>query len=212
MDIFNNLCRSCKTEQENVINIFSGGNKDATPSLVMMLEYCTGVAPSNHSKYSPFICFGCTKELAICYRFLKRYKESQKEFDNAHNIHLSKIKEIMQPTTDGETLKSHDARISKPVSRPSKMLHASISPTTTYGQENRFYIGNIALKNAEIPSALPCDECIKTFLTKKALQLHVKLYHKKPKSPQSFQCKGCEKIFLTSKALHLHLKLYHKQK
>lgn len=190
MDILNNLCRSCNMEKQRLINIHNIQTCLKVPSTKDMLEYCIQTTITSESKYPDFICYDCVKQLEISYRFIKRFRLSQTEFDETHS-RLHKIIEInngcinnavvvgaiddecvTQSMNTFEDLENQTENVIENTGIFSNQLNTQI---------NSNIIGSANSSSAAAFDNLPaiiCSFCNKTFFTKKALNLHLKLSHK----------------------------------
>ncbi|KAI9582102.1 uncharacterized protein LOC119637361 [Glossina fuscipes] len=170
-DIFNNLCRACNTQQNDLLSIFNAQLTEASTTILEMLEYCTPFSVENSKMCPDYICYNCVKRLEISYHFLKRYKLAQQEFEVSHKL-LHEKGNI--DNTQQTTLPHKDEMYEEYFGKASIVQY-------TVALKN-----DLVAKNTESTTNLPpaadvnelCPLCGKTFFTEKALNLHLKIFHK----------------------------------
>uniref|UniRef100_A0A1A9UHV2 ZAD domain-containing protein n=1 Tax=Glossina austeni TaxID=7395 RepID=A0A1A9UHV2_GLOAU len=104
-DIFNNLCRACNTQQNDLLSICNTQLTGASTTILEMLEYCTPSSVENSKMCPEYICYNCAKRLEISYHFLKRYKLAQQEFEVSHKLlhqkeNIDNVQQTMLPHKD----------------------------------------------------------------------------------------------------------------
>lgn len=201
MFFIGNVCRTCNTEDSTLVNIFAPQENQAVPNLAYMLEYCTQTKPEDNSKYPQGICYNCIKQLEISYRFLKRFRLAQNEFNEAHIYLQGSIEAVCNKEVESEVT---------PCQEPEQMR------TNLNLRQNKLpqFIDNVKCQKlvVEIP-----DEYLQPTHTQLSTEIHesgIQMTCFKPKleSSQAIICHICHKSFFTAKALNLHLKINHKQK
>lgn len=196
MDLFRNLCRCCNTEQKQLVNIFEQDLKGLTTSIPSMLEYCTSEPlVKDDLKYPPSICYACIKQLEICYRFLKRFHLAQNEFDAVYMQEVRRRRRSLVENYEDEKKVAESRQMLTGISHSAGDKQIATGepniPTVQYTDPqhssyrldlaNEQDVVNIIKPKSETtasPPALLCCICHKTFYTTKALNLHLKLYHK----------------------------------
>uniref|UniRef100_A0A1A9WB07 Uncharacterized protein n=1 Tax=Glossina brevipalpis TaxID=37001 RepID=A0A1A9WB07_9MUSC len=170
VDIFNNLCRACNTQQNDLLSIYNPRLTDASPSILEMLEYCTPLSVKNSKMYPEYICFDCVKRLEISYQFLRRYNLAQQEFEVSHELLQEKenINNIHEMTVapEGEMYEDFGKKstVEYTVSVKDDVIVGNTDSTTNLSP---------TMDVTEL-----CPLCGKTFFTEKALNLHLKIFHK----------------------------------
>lgn len=203
MDIFNNLCRSCNIEKQQMLNIFTTKEFNHSISIKEMLEYCLQTTITKDNKYPQCICYDCIKQLEISYRFLKRFNLAQKEFEEVYTRLEKSCDDFSDDCTaednaaekievfDGnlvhayddsnsqtEHIQLNDAKVKPYDNNLLSNTHKPIVIIPATKTSINSTAGNIAPSPDNVP-AIICSLCNKTFYTTKALNLHQKLSHKR---------------------------------
>lgn len=200
MEIFHNLCRCCNSEKQNVLNIHSNEAYNDSELIINMLQYCLQATISYEPKYPALICYDCVKQLEISYIFIKRFRLSQTEFEEAYK-HVQEISdESLQYNIDENvcsiTNKNAKNKISSEYDE-NALEQVKVLDKIEISNEIDLPLKNLKTKNEihdeKVSPSLPtifvappaatlpdiiCYVCHKSFFTTKALNLHLKLKHK----------------------------------
>lgn len=200
MEIFHNLCRCCNSEKENVLNIHSNKTYNYSEPIINMLQYCLQATVSDEHKYPALICYDCVKQLEISYKFIRRFRLSQAEFEETYK-HVQEIsdKSLQYKVDENVCSITNKNDINKISSEPDAHALEQIKildkidisteiglPLKNLKQEKKIHDEKItpslptifvAPKADTLPDII-CYVCHKTFFTTKALNLHLKLKHK----------------------------------
>ena len=165
-----------------------------------MLQYCLQATVSCEPKYPVLICCDCVKQLEISYKFIKRFRLSQTEFEEAHK-HVQEIsdKSLQYKVDENDCTITNKNAINKISceSNANALEQVKILDKIEISTEIDLPLKNLKQKNVihdvKISPSLPtifvappadtlpdiiCYICHKTFFTTKALNLHLKLKHK----------------------------------
>lgn len=204
MEIFHNLCRCCNSETQNALNIYDNNTIvcNNSESVINMLEYCLQITLLNEPKYPPLICYDCFKQLEISHRFIKRFRLSQTEFEEAYKQVQEINEETIQCNIDENICNTSD-----------KLDRNKTSPDSKRNSLERFNIPDEVEISTEINMTIK-DVVPENLINNKKISENLHgIYDDSPadKFP-NIGCYICHKTFFTTKALNLHLKLKHKEK
>ncbi|XP_055845484.1 transcription factor Ouib-like isoform X2 [Episyrphus balteatus] len=232
MDQFDTTCRTCNAIRLNLVNLYSDslGNNDAIKLYDALCSVCPWLSIQNNDKLPQKICFFCSKQLEIAYKFQQQCKKSDKELWQVVNDSVKEESSQVESVENDDEESSEDEQIEN--CDEIFCQEEDGEDVTTIEGSPEFLEDDDDDENMETspqPSPVRVDEtpapdedssktpfdckhCDKKYLTSNGLLLHMKLAHKNlnPTPIETFPCKYCDKVFDSHDDRKDHYHLEHK--
>ncbi|XP_055912695.1 zinc finger and BTB domain-containing protein 41-like [Eupeodes corollae] len=217
MDKFETTCRTCNSIRTNLISLYSNSPSNDTIKLCDVLcLVCPSLSIQNNDKLPQKICFFCSKQLEIAYKFQLQCKKSNEDLWKVVKETIKEEPPQSEKEDDVQFSEDDEQTDTNNDDMPGTTEDVFEDATTVNGspefledddvdedmeilpQEEAIPVDKIVQSDADLDEAsFDCSICSKKYLTVSGLSMHMKIAHKnhKPQQIETFPCINCDQVF-----------------
>lgn len=204
LDSLEDICRVCLSDKDNLISLFE---VSSIKSICEKIEHCSGIKIIRTEGHPSSICKGCVEELAICYKFLEKCCDSDKELRNLLEFHNPRDISVNPEERQTEESKScddsnvkteHNSSDSENPSAESSLILVHRVKKDRSKTRHKKVTSDKSVRREELQHT--CEVCGKSLSSASNLRVHQRLHS----GELPFRCDQCGRGFAQQGSLAAH--------